>query len=139
MSRFVGRDNLYYIFAELTRFCKSEDECETEQDRLLYLLKNSPQLRALPKWGNEGQCKRILDAFRIRNFDERKRNKYTNDMYDEYKLLGQLKAARKEGEARTLARRNAEIATAMLADGVDIAIICKYTHLTPEEVERLRQ
>ena len=64
-------------------------------------------------------------------------------MYDEYKLLGQLKAARKEGEAiseaRTLARRNAEIATAMLADGVDIAIICKYTHLTPEEVERLRQ
>ncbi|MBE6235554.1 MAG: hypothetical protein E7112_04885 [Bacteroidales bacterium] len=136
-------ETICIIFAELTRFCKSEDECETEQDRLLYLLKNSPQLRALPKWGNEGQCKRILDAFRIRNFDERKRNKYTNDMYDEYKLLGQLKAARKEGEAiseaRTLARRNAEIATAMLADGVDIAIICKYTNLTPEEVEKLRQ
>ena len=60
-------------------------------------------------------------------------------MYDEYKLLGQLKAARKEGEARTLARRNAEIATAMLAKGMDIDLICELTSLTKEEVEKLKQ
>ena len=90
-------ETIVIIFAELTRFCKSEDECVTEQDRLLYLLKNSRNLKLLPKWSDEEHCKLILDAFRIQNFDEQKRNKYDSDMYDELKRQGQLKAAHKEG------------------------------------------
>ena len=43
------------------------------------------------------------------------------------------------GEARTLARRNAEIVTAMLTKGIDMELICEITRLTPEEVEKLRQ
>lgn len=124
-------ETIVIIFAELTRFCKGEDECETEQDRLLYLLKNSPQLRALPKWGNEGHCKRILDAFRIRNFDEQKRNKYTNDMYDEFKLQGQLKAAKEDGIL--------QVAANLLKTGMDIEQICTVTGLSAEQVEGLKK
>lgn len=51
-------------------------------------------------------------------------------MYAESDYASTIDYARKETEEHTLPRRNAEIATAMLADGVDIAIICKYTRLS---------
>ena len=41
------------------------------------------------------------------------------------------------GEERGIAKRDAQIAAAMLADGVDVNTICKYTDLTPEEVNAL--
>ena len=123
-------ETIVIIFAELTRFCKSEDECETEQDRLLYLLKNSPHLKSLPKWSDEEHCKSILEAFRIQNFDEQKRNKYANDMYDELKRQGQLKAAREEGHI--------DVAINMLKDGIAIDQICRYTGLTEAQVAELQ-
>ena len=123
-------ETIVIIFAELTRFCKSEDECETEQDRLLYLLKNSPHLKSLPKWSDEEHCKSILEAFRIQNFDEQKRNKYANDMYDELKRQGQLKAAREEGHI--------DVAINMLKDGIAIDQICRYTGLSESQVAELQ-
>ena len=41
------------------------------------------------------------------------------------------------GKEQGIAEREVEIATAMLADGVDVETICKYTGLTPEEVNAL--
>ena len=87
----------------------------------------------------------------LNNFTAREIKSYMRSLYAESDYANTIDYAEQVGEARgiekgiaigeerTLARRNAEIATAMLADGVDIEIICKYTHLTPEEVERLRQ
>ena len=53
--------------------------------------------------------------------------------------------AREEGEARGIAigeelgvaKRNVQIATAMLAKGMDIELICELTGLTSEEVNAL--
>ena len=128
-------ETIVIIFAELTRFCKSEDECVTEQDRLLYLLKNSRHLKLLPKWSDEEHCRRILDAFRIQNFDEQKRNQYNNDMYDEMKRQGQLKAAREEGREE----HAIETAQTMLTKGLDVELVAECTGLTLDEVQALQQ
>ena len=127
-------ETIVIIFAELTRFCKSEDECVTEQDRLLYVLKNSRHLKLLPKWSDEEHCKLILDALRIQNFDEQKRNKYDNDMYDELKRQGQLKAAHEEGREE----RAIETAQAMLAKALDVELIAECTGLTLDKVQALQ-
>ena len=42
------------------------------------------------------------------------------------------------GEELGVAKRNVQIATAMLADGVNVETICRYTGLTPEEVSALK-
>ena len=76
-------ETIVIIFAELTRFHKTEDECITEQDQLLYLLKNSGKMMVPPKWAARKPCKHILDAFRIGDFSKEKRNLYNQDMYDE--------------------------------------------------------
>ena len=87
-------------------------------------------MKLLPKWSDEEHCKLILDALRIQNFDEQKRNKYANDMYDELKRQGQLKAAREEGHI--------DVAINMLKDGIAIDQICRYTGLTEAQVAELQ-
>ena len=131
----------FIIFAELTRFHKTEDECVTEQDRLLYLLKNSGQMKMPPKWGTEKPCKSILEAFEIEDFSKEKRKQYNQDMYDEKRRNGELAAAREAGLAEGLAEGHAEaqaeIARKFKILGVDIDTIVQATGLDKETVESL--
>lgn len=64
-------ETIVIIFAELTRFHKTEDECVTLQDKLLYLLKNSGKMKTPPVWGAEKPCKDILEAFEIGDFSRK--------------------------------------------------------------------
>ena len=126
-------ETIVIIFAELTRFHKGEDECETEQDRLLYLLKNSGKMEVPPRWSSDGPCKDILDALEIDDFSQEKREQYDKDMYDEKRRNGELAAAREAG----LAEAQTEIARKFKILGVDIDTIVQATGLDKETVESL--
>ena len=142
-------ETIVIIFAELTRFHKTEDECVTLQDKLLYLLKNSGQMNTPPKWGNEKPCKDLLDAFEIGDFSRTKREQYDKDMYDEKRRNGELAAARNDGRAEGLAEgleqghaegreeANMEVARKMLAAGMPVEQIVQFTGLDREIVEKL--
>ena len=142
-------ETIVIIFAELTRFHKTEDECVTLQDKLLYLLKNSGKMRTPPKWGNEKPCKDLLDAFEIGDFSKVKREQYDKDMYDEKRCNGELAAARDDGRAEGLEQGHAEgreeghaeakieMANKFKALGVDIDTIVQATGLDKEVVEKL--
>ena len=138
-------ETIVIIFAELTRFHKAEDECVTLEDKLLYLLKNSGQMKTPPKWGDEKPCKDLLDAFEIGDFSKMKRDQYDKDMYDEKRRNGELAAARNdgraEGHAEGLVQGHAEAQTEMArklkALGIDIDTIVQVTGLDRETVENL--
>ena len=147
-------ETIVIIFAELTRFHKTEDECITLQDKLLYLLKNSAQMKTPPKWGDEKPCRDLLEAFEIDDFSKTKREQYDKDMYDEKRRIGELSAARDDGRAEGLAQglaegleqghaeglaqghaeAQAEIARKMLESGMSVEQIAQFTGLTPEEI-----
>ena len=59
-----------------------------------------------------------------------------NDMYDELKRQGQLKASRAEGKAEGV--ELAKTAINMLKDGIAIDQICKETGLTEAQVAELQ-
>ena len=63
-----------------------------------------------------------------------------NDMYDELKRQGQLKASRAEGKAEGKAEgvELAKTAINMLKDGIAIDQICKETGLTEAQVAELQ-
>lgn len=123
-------ETIVIIFAELARFCKSEDECVTKQDRLLYLLKNSRLLKVPPKWVEESGYKSLLDAMCIEGFDDKKLDEYKKNMYDEKRHRGEIKGERKD-ERR-------QIAAAMLAKGLDVEMVAECTKLTIDEVKALQ-
>ena len=92
-------ETIVIIFAELEKFRKSEDECHSRLDRMLYILKNSGRLHIPPKWSSSDNYTEILDACEIEAFDEDKRIKYDSDMYDEKRHKGEMAAAREDGFA----------------------------------------
>ena len=130
-------ETIVIIFAELTRFHKTEDECITEQDQLLYLLKNSGKMMVPPKWAARKPCKNILDAFRIGDFSIEKRNRYNQDMYDEKRRNGELAAARNDGLEEGRAKAFVEMAQKMLAAGLPVEQISQLTGLSAEEIKAL--
>ena len=86
-------ETIVIIFVELAHFNKAEDNCQSELERTLYLLKNSKTMSKPPIWYDEGKYGKILETWEIEGFDENKRNKYDSDMNDEKRRLSELNTA----------------------------------------------
>ena len=96
-----------------------------------------------------GTC-RSFDAFEIGDFSKTKREQYDKDMYDEKRRNGELAAAREdgiaEGRAEGLAEgriegheeANMEVAKKMLAAGIPVEQIAKFTGLNLEVIGSLK-
>ena len=134
-------ETIVIIFAELARFCKTEDECTTKLDRMLFLLKNSGSLSAPPNWTIPEDYTEFLDACDIDEFDEEKRNNYEKDMYDEKRRKGELAAATEAGIAQGIEQgieKGIELmAKNMLAAGFPHDQIAQLTGLDSDIIQSL--
>ena len=134
-------ETIVIIFAELARFCKTEDECTTKLDRMLFLLKNSGSLSAPPNWTILEDYTEFLDACDIDEFDEEKRNNYEKDMYDEKRRKGELAAATEAGIAQGIEQgieKGIELmAKNMLAAGFPHDQIAQLTGLDSDIIQSL--
>ena len=146
-------ETIFIIFAELNRFGKRAEECENGLDRMLYVLRNSGELKNPVGWLNDPIYARILRAFEIAKFSKEKRIQYNKDMYDERRRNGEMKAARQDGLAEGLAEglargreegreegralANFENAKKLKTLGVSQDIISQATGLSEDEVARL--
>ena len=143
-------ETIVIIFAELASFDKSEEECVTRQDRMLYILKNSSKLLTPPAWSGQERYTEILDACYIDHFDQEKRKKYDNDMYDERRRRGEINAAIEMGIATGLERGREEgreegrvaglkeVAVKLLSSGVEMSVVAEMTGLDIEDLRRLQ-
>ena len=142
-------ETIVIIFAEMANFSKAAEDCVTEVDKMLYLLKNIGRMMDQPGWLQHEVYTRIFDACEIAGFDEDKLIKYDKDMYDERRLKSEMNTAKrigyedghKEGRADGLAEGRAEgraeVALRMLDSGMDISQIAQLTGLSIEEVSVL--
>ena len=138
-------ETIVIIFAELVTFNKTEDECVTRQDRMLYILKNSGKLLAPPSWSDMEEYNDIFKACDIDDFSKEKREKYNTDMYDEKKLRGQLEAAHEMGREEGLEKGREEgeklkaiqIAQKLISTGMPVEQVSQFTVLGISEVEKL--
>ena len=55
-------ETIVIIFAEMANFSKTAEECVTEVDRMLYLLKNIGKMLHQPEWLQHEVYTRIFDA-----------------------------------------------------------------------------
>jgi predicted transposase/invertase (TIGR01784 family) len=90
-------ETIVIIFAEMANFSKIIEECTSETDKMLYLLKNIGKMANQPSWLQQEVYSRIFRACEIAEFSEDKRIQYEKDMYDEKRLNGEMSAARRIG------------------------------------------
>ena len=124
-------DKLEFVFVEVAKFDKREDELETDLDKWLYLLKNMSTLLERPAALRDRVFGRLFDVAEYARLDDEERKNYVeamNTARDTYNMI-----------AYALEKRTYEIAQRMIAKGLDVDTIADFTGLTKDEVAKLAE
>ena len=141
----VPDETISLIFAELDRFDKPLDSCESLQEKWCYSLKHVGKLNELPDGLKIRTFERLFEACEIARFSPEKKLQYESDMITERDYYNILETAKEDGEARGReaglmegeAKGIGKVAKAMLASGMPVEQIASLTGLSAEEIGKL--
>ena len=126
-------DKLEFVFVEVAKFNKREDELETDLDKWLYLLKNMSTLLERPATLRDRVFGRLFDVAEYARLDDKERKNYVNAMNTARDTYNQIAYALKKGGEK----KAYEIAQKMIAKGLDVDTIADLTGLTTEEIAEI--
>ena len=133
----VFYDKLTYIYLELPKFIKEENELKTQFDKWLYVLKHLQNLQNRPKALQERVFEKLFKAAEIAKFTLQERQEYEDSLKYLRDFTNIVDTAREEGETKGETKKAIEVAIQMLKDEEPIEKIIKYTGLTRDEIEKL--
>jgi len=157
----VFYDKLTFIYLEMPKFNKSIDRLETRFEKWMYVLKNLPRLQELPSQLQERIFEKIFRVAEIAKMNRQEITEYEEslktyrDLYSalataerDGEIKGEIKGkeegriegrieGRKEGKIEGKIEEKNETALKMLADGMSIENVCKYTGLSDGQVKEL--
>ena len=129
----VFSDKLRFIFIELPAFTNEEEECITDFERWIYILKHMDTLDRMPFKARKAVFERLEKLASKANMTQEERMQYEEEwkVYNDY--FNTLDFAEQKGiqkGIRETARKLKEL-------GVDNDIIIKSTGISKEEIEKL--
>jgi len=153
----VFYDHLTYIYLEMPKFRKTEDQLETLFDKWLFALKNLPRLLERPKALQERIFAKFFKAAEVANFTKEEYAKYIrseNNYYDWDSIFRTaetkgreeglkrgreegLKKGREEGREEGIKNEKLDNARRMKHKGYPVSDIAEITGLTAAEIEQL--
>ena len=143
-------DKLEFIYVEIAKFNKTLEELETLYDKWLYALKNLYKLTQRPKELCDKVFDRLFEEAEIAKFTPQEIREYEASKMAYWDIKNSIDTAKQEGKQEGLAegmelgmekgmnQKAQDIARNMLADGVDIDLIMKYSGLTQEQIDKLK-
>ena len=145
----VFYDKLTYVYVEIPKFNKTEDELETMYDKWMYVLKNLSSLMNRPAALQERVFTRLFEQAEISKFNSDELRMYEDSVNAFRDIVNAIRSAEKkkfaEGRAKGLAEGRAEgraeglaeIARAMLAKGMAKDLIGELTGMSVDDINRL--
>ncbi len=145
----VFYDKLTFVYLEMPKFSKREDELETMFDKWMFALTNLTQLLERPKALQERIFTRLFEQAEVARFTPVERNEYVaskKEYWDNYSIVTTamkkgLSKGLAQGLAKGLAQGRAEGIRATARNlkqmGLSADDIVKATGLTADEIERL--
>lgn len=138
-------DKLTYVYLEMPKFRKTEEELLTILDKWLYAMKNLGTLMDRPKALVDAVFGRFFEQAEIANFTPQELYDYRESQKDYWDLFSVVETAenkgraegREEGRAKGREETKVEIARDMKRDNMPASVIAKYTGLTEEEINGL--
>jgi predicted transposase/invertase (TIGR01784 family) len=137
----VFYDKLTYVLIELPKFDQAVHHLTTAADKWVYLLKNLPQLEEIPAELAEEPFTQAFEIAAKAALSPEERWQYEVSLDRARTEYATLTTAREEGVEEGMERgREAaklEIARAMLAQGLDVTLICQVTGLSEHDLAEL--
>lgn len=147
----VFYDKLAFVYLEMPKFLKKEDELTTLNDRWLYAMKHLPKLFERPKVLQEKVFERLFEQAEIAKFTPVERQSYEEslkNLRDWYSVMETAKnegiaEGRAEGEAigmqkgEVIGMQKATVANAhkMIEAGIPIEKVLEILGLTAEDIQ----
>jgi len=136
-------DKIRLIFIQLPLFNKKMDECETDFEKWIYILKNMEILTRLPFKAQKQIFQKLEDLCTLSKLDDAERKAYDVSLknYIDQQVVKETahedgyNEGLEEGRAEGEAARSKAIARKMLAKGMDVKTIMELTGLTEEETK----
>lgn len=133
----VFYDKLTYVYVEIPKFNKTEDELETMYDKWMYVLKNLSSLMNRPAALQERVFTRLFEQAEISKFNSDELRMYEDSVNAFRDIVNAIRSAEKKKFAEGRAEGLAEIARAMLAKGMAKDLIAELTGMSVDDINRL--
>ena len=141
----VFYEKLDFIYVEIAKFEKTEEELVTLYDKWLYVLKNLSALSNRPKALRDKVFDRLFEEAEIARFTPRELREYEDSRNAYRDLKNSLDTALRQGRAEGRAEGRVEgrsegmkeMAKNLKSLGVDVKTIMQASGLTEEQIERL--
>lgn len=134
-------DKLRFIFIELPAFTKEEQECETDFERWIYVLKNMETLKRLPFKARKSVFEKLEKIVDIASLSKEERMKYDESIKVYRDNLVTLEYAEQKGRAEGIeigVEKGVEKTAKSLKElGFPLETIAKATGLSIEKIESL--
>ena len=132
-DKHVFYDKLTYVYLEMPKFKKSEDELVSMYDKWLFVLKNLTRLMERPVALQERVFTRLFEQAEIARFTPQERREYQESIKDYWDNYSIMETSFNKGKAEA----NRENARKMKELGISVEIISQVTGLTINEVDIL--
>ena len=130
-------DKLTFIYLEMPKFNKTENELETMFDKWLFALANLARLLERPKALQERIFTRLFEQAEIARFTPEERNEYVASKKEYWDAYSIVTTALNKGRAEGRAEERLANARSLKANGVPVDIIAKSLSLSDEELAQL--
>lgn len=145
-SQDVFSDNLRFIYLSLPFFDKKAEECESDFDKWIYVLKHMEALERMPFTAQKKIFKRLAELADSRCLSQEEQEKYDESLKaadDYYGVLmsyymNGIDEGVAKGEAKGSYHKSLDIAKKMLLKGMDDDSIMELTGLTHEQLLQLK-
>ncbi len=132
-------DKLKFVFIEVAKFDKKEDELDSDLDKWLYILKNLSMLLERPAALRDKIFKRIFDVAEIAGLNNIDRINYIKAMTTARDTFNQIEYAKKKSHEEGREEERNSIVLKMLQNNLPVQIICDVTGLSMEDVLKLQK
>lgn len=132
-------DKLKFVFIEVAKFDKKEDELDSDLDKWLYILKNLSMLLERPAALRDKIFKRIFDVAEIAGLNNIDRINYIKAMTTARDTFNQIEYAKKTSREEGREEERNSIVLKMLQNNLPVQIICDVTGLSMEDVLKLQK
>ena len=129
----VFYDKLKFVYLELPKFKKKEEDLETHFDKWMYVFTHLSQLQDRPKRLQERIFAKLFEAAEIAKFTPKEREAYEESLKYYRDIKNVVDTSKEEGREE----RGFEIAKELKKNGVAIEIIAQSTGLSIKEIEKL--
>jgi predicted transposase/invertase (TIGR01784 family) len=136
----VFYDKLTFLYLEMPKFTKTEDELETMFDKWMFALSNLARLLERPKALQERIFTRLFEQAEVARFTPQERNEYVaskKEYWDNYSALTtSYNKGKAEAEAKAWQEKQ-ESARNLKKNGVPVDIIASSLGLSADEIAAL--